>query len=260
MDPPEAPRPGRRRPLDLDRHRRLRPAAPRPRPRRRHPPALAAALPARPPHPRPGTEGVPPHPPGPACSRQRAETLPPGSRTTRRIEKPLGHGTGDLGVLHADHYWPCKRRQKFKLRLLVRRPEDHTTCTAVAPGVVFTVRRYGTRPLYGSRLVRKFSSHQLQTIRSAAPDTGHGQSWPNSGLGSIGVRTPTRPRARRIRPRPSPESSMSVRRMRLALDFARNLALRDWLAQVYAKAECSRQERPCDRRIDNPDVPHVRDS
>ena len=53
----KTPRPGRRRPLDLARHRRLRPAAPRPRPRRRHPAALAAALPARPPHPRP-------HPPG----------------------------------------------------------------------------------------------------------------------------------------------------------------------------------------------------
>jgi hypothetical protein len=38
------------------------------------------------------------------------------------------------------------------------RREDHTTCTAVAPEVVFTVRIYGTRPLYGPRLVRKFSS------------------------------------------------------------------------------------------------------
>jgi hypothetical protein len=46
------------------------------------------------------------------------------------------------------------------------RREDHTTCTAVAPDVVFTVRMYGTRPLYGPRLVRKFSSHELQTHRS----------------------------------------------------------------------------------------------
>jgi hypothetical protein len=28
-------------------------------------------------------------------------------------------------------------------------PEDHTTCTADAPDVVFTVRMYDTRPLYG---------------------------------------------------------------------------------------------------------------
>jgi hypothetical protein len=38
-----------------------------------------------------------------------------------------------------------------------------TTCTAVAPDVVFTVRMYGTRPLYGPRLVRNFSSQELQT-------------------------------------------------------------------------------------------------
>ena len=42
------------------------------------------------------------------------------------------------------------------------RREDHTTCTAVAPDVVFTVRMYGTRPLYGPRLMRKFSSHEPQ--------------------------------------------------------------------------------------------------
>ncbi len=36
----------------------LRPAVPRPRPRRRHPAALAAALPARPPHPRPRPPGA----------------------------------------------------------------------------------------------------------------------------------------------------------------------------------------------------------
>lgn len=47
------------------------------------------------------------------------------------------------------------------------RREDHTTCTAVAPDVVLTVRMYGTRPLYEPRLVRKFSSHELQTQRSA---------------------------------------------------------------------------------------------
>ena len=52
---------------------------------------------------------------------------------------------------------------------------DHTTCTAIAPDVVFTVRMYGTRPHYGPRLVRKFSSREPQTGRSASPDTRHGQ-------------------------------------------------------------------------------------
>ena len=47
------------------------------------------------------------------------------------------------------------------------RREDHTTCTAVAPEVVFTVRTYGTRPLYGPRLVRKFSFREPKTRRSA---------------------------------------------------------------------------------------------
>ena len=41
------------------------------------------------------------------------------------------------------------------------RREAHTTCAAVASDVVFTVRMYGTASLYGPRLVRKFSSHEL---------------------------------------------------------------------------------------------------
>ena len=48
LDPAETARPGRRRPVDLAHPRRLRPAPPGPPPRRRHPPALAAASPARP--------------------------------------------------------------------------------------------------------------------------------------------------------------------------------------------------------------------
>jgi hypothetical protein len=44
---------------------------------------------------------------------------------------------------------------------------------AVAPDVVFTVRMYGTRPLYGARLVRKFSSHEPRTSRSATRDITH---------------------------------------------------------------------------------------
>jgi hypothetical protein len=88
LDRPQASRPGCRRPLDLARHRRLRPAPPRPRSRRRHPAALAAALSARPPHPRPRPPRVSPHPPGPARSRQRAETLPARTRPPERLEKP----------------------------------------------------------------------------------------------------------------------------------------------------------------------------
>ena len=79
---------GRRRPVDLARHRRLRPALARPRPGRRHPAALAAAVRARPPHPGPRPPGVSPHPPGPARSRQRAETLPARTRPPGRVEKP----------------------------------------------------------------------------------------------------------------------------------------------------------------------------
>ena len=76
-------------------------------------------------------------------------------------------------------------RQRLRLRSSCTDPrcsisrdprcEDHTTCAAVAPGVVFTVRIYGTRPLYGPHLMRKFSSHELQANRSAPRDTGHGQ-------------------------------------------------------------------------------------
>ena len=63
LDPPEAARPGRRRPVDLADHRLLRPALARPRPRRRPAAALAAALPAGPPDPGPGPARVPQHPP-----------------------------------------------------------------------------------------------------------------------------------------------------------------------------------------------------
>jgi hypothetical protein len=49
------------------------------------------------------------------------------------------------------------------------------TCTAVAPDVVFAVRIYGTRPLYGPRLVRKISLREPQTSRSASLDTRHSQ-------------------------------------------------------------------------------------
>lgn len=57
---------------------------------------------------------------------------------------------------------PRLRRGLQRHELIVRRPqvlnlprprrEDHTGYTAVAPDEVYTVRIYGTRPLYGLRL------------------------------------------------------------------------------------------------------------
>jgi DDE superfamily endonuclease len=88
LDPAQAARPGRRRPVDLAHPRLLRPAAARPPPRRRHPPALAAALPARPPDPRPGPPRVPEHPPDAARSGQRAETRQARTRPPARLNEP----------------------------------------------------------------------------------------------------------------------------------------------------------------------------
>ena len=48
------------------------------------------------------------------------------------------------------------------------RREDHTTCTAVAPDVVLTVRMYGATPLYGSRLVRKFAYRKTVNLQVSA--------------------------------------------------------------------------------------------
>ena len=55
------------------------------------------------------------------------------------------------------------------------RSEEHTTCAAVAPDVVFTARMYRTRPLNGPRLVREFSSRSPQTHRSAPRETRYSQ-------------------------------------------------------------------------------------
>jgi len=92
LDPAQTPRSRRRRPVDLAHPRRLYPAVARPPPRRRHPPALAAALPARPAHPRPGPPRVPRHPRDTALSRQRAETRQTRPRPpARQQEPPPGH-------------------------------------------------------------------------------------------------------------------------------------------------------------------------
>jgi hypothetical protein len=105
-----------------------------------------------------------PHPRG--GDRQRAAALPAGLHAQAELQLP-GH-----------HPLPCRGLQRLQLHPVVRRPEvsiarnprreDHTTCTAVAPNVVFTVRMYGTRPLYEPRLVRKFSFHELQKPQVSA--------------------------------------------------------------------------------------------
>ena len=55
------------------------------------------------------------------------------------------------------------------------RREDQPTCTAVAPDVVFTVRMYGTMPLYGPRLVHNSSFSQPRTRSSATRHANRGQ-------------------------------------------------------------------------------------
>jgi len=47
---------------------------------------------------------------------------------------------------------------------------------------------YGTRPLYGPRLVRKSSSDKPKTRRSAARDTGYGQK-----VAQLRTRSPSKP-------------------------------------------------------------------
>ena len=74
--------------MDLAHPRLLRPAVSRPPPRRRHPAALAAALPARPPDSRPGPPRVPEHPPDAARSGRRTETRQTGTRPATGIEEP----------------------------------------------------------------------------------------------------------------------------------------------------------------------------
>jgi hypothetical protein len=72
---------------------------------------------------------------------------------------------------------PGRGLQQFKLHVVRAEPmcsisrdprrDEWTICTAVAPDVVFTVRRYGdTGPAYGRRLVRNFSDHEQPTRRS----------------------------------------------------------------------------------------------
>ena len=73
----------------------------------------------------------------------------------------------DPGQHHLPEYVvPARADPKCSISRDPRR-EDHTTCTAVAPDLVLTVRTYGTEPLYGPRRVRNFCSYELQTSRSA---------------------------------------------------------------------------------------------
>ena len=77
LDPPETPRSGRRRPLDLARPRRLAQLWLGRRLAADSPDALAAALRARPPHPRPRPPGVSGRPRHHARPHDRTETRPP---------------------------------------------------------------------------------------------------------------------------------------------------------------------------------------
>src|SRR6202042_3160982 len=88
LDPPAPAGPRRRRPLDLARDRRLRPALDRPPPRRRLMPALAAAPPGpRGGDPRAGPRRVPPRPRDRRHPRQPGETPQPRPRTPQRLEE-----------------------------------------------------------------------------------------------------------------------------------------------------------------------------
>ncbi len=51
------------------------------------------------------------------------------------------------------------------------RREEYTICTAVAPDAVFTVRTYGTGPLYDPGLVRKSSLPANQNPQVSEPHT-----------------------------------------------------------------------------------------
>ena len=69
------------------------------------------------------------------------------------------------------------------------RRDECTICTAVAPEVVFTVRRYGdTSPAYGPGLVRNLSHYDHRIRRSAAHKITQGQnvaevrSWSWGGI------------------------------------------------------------------------------
>ena len=85
---PKIRSPAGRGPVDLADHRLLRPAPPRPAPRRRPAAALAAALPARTAHARPGPPGLPEHPPDSRLPGQCAETRQARPRPPARLEEP----------------------------------------------------------------------------------------------------------------------------------------------------------------------------
>jgi hypothetical protein len=54
------------------------------------------------------------------------------------------------------------------------RRDDHTTCTAVAPDFVLTVRTYGTGPLYGPTPPRLCGATR-QAHRETSPSHSHDQ-------------------------------------------------------------------------------------
>ena len=100
-----APRPRRRRPLDLADHRLLRPALGRPPHRRPDPAALAATPAPRRDDPRPGPRRVPPRPRGRRHTRQPAETR------QARPRPPTGIEEQDPGTRPARRQTPPQTRQ-----------------------------------------------------------------------------------------------------------------------------------------------------
>jgi hypothetical protein len=91
--------------------------------------------PARP--PKPGPRSSQPCPPARRC---RATAFSPSSPAS---------SCADPDSMSSDPRW-----------------DEYTICTAVAPDAVFTVRTYGTRPLYGPGLVRRLARREPGTRRS----------------------------------------------------------------------------------------------
>jgi hypothetical protein len=86
------------------------------------------------------------------------------------------------------------------------RREDQTTCTAAAPDFVFTVRTYGTGPLYGP--ARQASgSPGNQPPRTGVTRTG----TPPPGETARQLEAPAEPLLVRKFPGPKPETLRSAR-------------------------------------------------
>ena len=70
---------------------------------------------------------------------------------------------------------------------MLREPrlDDRKTRTAVAPDFVLTVRTYGTSPLYGPLLARKFTCEKLGNSKSARRDPQIREREPSQVVGRM---------------------------------------------------------------------------